>query len=279
MQPWRCSKGRCGPAKLTRLTSCSQKLPARPRDRGLLVSETQGAEKPNRDLIFSLVNAGPASHKGRSSKHTHLPMKVLLNLVALLLAPCLVQAQGLADQRAQAQQVAQSNGANNAASIAGQLAAAFGNQQNTEALIAKAKQMAEASPDQAKAIAAAAAVFAPSSAAQIARTIASIPAVQANAAAVAAAVAAVVPASAPAIAAAVAAAVPAQAAAIQTAVSQAVPSQASAIANALAPGAGGSTGSGFPGNTQTTTQNPANFSRGQGQASPTPTATPVSPSQ
>lgn len=205
-------------------------------------------------------------------------MKVLFIVISVLTAPLQVFAQDLATQRAQAQQVASTNGASNAADIATQLAEAFGAQQNTEALISKAKSMAEANPAQAKAIAAAATVFSPSSAVEIARTIASIPAVQVNAAAVAAAVAAVVPASAPAIAGAVAAAVPAQTSAIQSAVVQAAPDQASAITQTLATGAGGSTGISLPGNTQTTTLNPANFSGGQGTPSPTPRPMTNSPS-
>ena len=199
-------------------------------------------------------------------------MKIIVILLALLLAPLSIHAQDLAAQQAQAAQVASSNGAENGAAIATQLAEAFGASGDTNSLITAAKQMAEANPAQAKAIAAAAAVFSPSSAAQIARTIASIPAVQSNAAAVAAAVAAVVPASAPAIASAVAGAVPSQTAAIQDAVAQAAPDQASAIASALAPGSGGNqSGTGLPGSTQFTTQNPANFSGGQATPTPTPT--------
>jgi hypothetical protein len=98
-------------------------------------------------------------------------MKIFIAALALIIAPQLVSAQRLAEQRSLAEQVAANNGAGNASNIAEQLAQAFGTQQNTEALIATAKQMAEASPGEAKAIAAAAAVFNPAAAARIAAEI------------------------------------------------------------------------------------------------------------
>lgn len=199
-------------------------------------------------------------------------MKALIILITFLIAPNFALAQDLAAQKAQAQQVAANNGTANPADIAAQLAEAFGSQQNAQALLTKAKQLASASPSEAKAIAAAAAVFNSAGAAEIAAELAKINPSQA--AAIAAAVAAVVPASAPAIAAAVAAAVPAQAAAIQTAVSQAVPGQASAIASALAGLFESSTTTGFPSTTQFTSQNPANLNAGETTPTPTPTPRP-----
>lgn len=186
-------------------------------------------------------------------------MKTILAVLALSIAPYLAHAQGLADQRAQAQQVAQSNGAADAANVAGQLASAFGNQQNAQALLTKAKQLATATPSEAKAIAAAAAVFNPAGAAEIAAGIAKM-----------------FPKQAAAIAAAVAAVVPSQSNAIRDAVVAAVPEETSAIESVFASGknvvaaevavAGAEpnqTTTGFGNNTQNTTQNPANFSGGQ----------------
>jgi hypothetical protein len=214
-------------------------------------------------------------------------MKIFLfAFVCMLLPAQALFAQDLAAQQAQAQQVASNNGAARPAEIASQLAEAFGAQKNTDALLAKAVQLTDANPSEAAAIAAAAAVFAPSSAPLIARTIAALSSVQSQsgggykstvedfdpAAQIAAAVAAVAPASAAAIAAAVAAAAPASTAAIQSAVSQAAPGQASAIAAALSPGASGNppAGVGLPSFNQFNSVNPANFSGGQATPTPTP---------
>lgn len=131
-------------------------------------------------------------------------------------------------------------------------------------------------------IAAAVAAVAPSAASQVAAAVAVI--VPNSAPQVAAAVAVVVPNSAPEVAAAVATAVPSQAASVQAAVVQAVPAQAQAVANAVAPGSGASTSTtSIPGNTQSTTQNPANFAGNPTPSptpapTPTPTPPPVSPS-
>ena len=63
---------------------------------------------------------------------------------------------------------------------------------------------------------------------------------------------------------AAAAVVPSQAAAISSAVAAAVPSEAGNVANAVSTSSGGNnTTTSFPGNTQNTTQNPANFNAGQ----------------
>jgi len=99
-------------------------------------------------------------------------MKLLLVLSAVLALPQLVLAQNLSEPMLNklsltAQQRAINNGAGNSAGdIAAQLTESFGTSQNTEALLAKAKQLAEANPAQAAAIAAAASVFAPGAAAR-----------------------------------------------------------------------------------------------------------------
>ena len=211
-------------------------------------------------------------------------MKIILIALAVAALPHFAFAQDLAAQRVQAQQVAAANGASRPAEIAAQLAEAYGAAQNTELLVAKARQLAEESPAEAPAIAAAATVFSPSSAVLIARTIAALPALQGRsdykgtvgdykgtvgdptdpAAMIAAAVAAVAPESAAAIAAAVSAVAPASAAAVAAAVSS------------LAPGSQGgttTTTARLPSGLQSTVINPANF-RG-GQATPTPTPTPA----
>lgn len=176
-------------------------------------------------------------------------MKTILAVFALSIAPYLVHAESLGDLQAHAEVIARRNGAvANAMDVAGQLALAFGNQQNAQALLTKAKQLATATPADAKAIAAAAAVFNPAGAAEIAAELAKIN-----------------PSQAAAIAAAVAAVAPAQSDAIKAAVKAAVPDQASAIDSVFATSAGSNqtTTTGFGNNTLNTTQNPANLNAGQ----------------
>ncbi len=142
--------------------------------------------------------------------------------------------QNLAQKTAQAEAVAAQNDApaDDAKTIAQTLAEAFGPDSDTSALLAAAQALTSARPDEASAIAAAAAVFAPDIAANIAAAVAS--AAPSQAAAVAAAVASVAPSQAAAVAAAVANAVPSQAAAVAGAVASAVPSEAAAVAGAVA---------------------------------------------
>lgn len=142
----------------------------------------------------------------------HLPpflaVTILIATLAFSFLPGPAFAQSLAEQIAQAEEVARRNDAaeTTARKIAQTLGQAFGPGQDSEALLAAARQMAEAAPAEAAAIAAAATVFVPSEAERIAAAIAAI--VPNSAAAVAAAVAQVAPAKAEAIAAAVIAAVP-----------------------------------------------------------------------
>lgn len=135
-------------------------------------------------------------------------LPLLLTSLLVFVWPLNASAQNLAEQINQAEEVARDNkaGTDSARTIAQTLGQAFGPGEDTEALLAKAQEMAAANPAEAAAIAAAATVFAPSEAARIAATVAA--AVPGAATAVAAAVAGVAPASADAIAAAVIAAVP-----------------------------------------------------------------------
>ena len=191
-------------------------------------------------------------------------MKTIIALLALFLAPQIVTAQSLPISLPEGVTIATATP-----------------QQVSDAVAAAIK----ANPSNAEGIATA-----------VAKAIAGLPNAKALATALATAVASNVPAAnvASVIAAASAAAaeagnaglastmagaaasvVPSQTAAISSAVSAAVPAEADSIANAVSSSTGGtSTTTSLPGNTQSTTQNPANFSGGQA----TPTPTPVSPS-
>lgn len=159
---------------------------------------------------------------------------LLLVVFSVVIMATSLPAQSLTQQIAEAEKVAIQNESpeDSAKSIAETLGEAFGPDSDSAALIARAEQLAQQKPDEAAAIAAAAAVFVPNLAPRIAAAIAS--AVPAAAPAIAAAVAGVAPAAAPAIAAAVASAVPATAPQVAAAVAGAVPDQAPAVAGAVA---------------------------------------------
>jgi hypothetical protein len=112
-----------------------------------------------------------------------------------------------------------------------ELANAFGNNGDTQTLLAAVFELSQANPDRAAAIAAAATALAPAISAQIAASAAS--AAPAQAAAVAATVATASPTQAAAVAAAVATATPGAAVQVAVSVSKAVPTAALQIAQSV----------------------------------------------
>jgi uncharacterized membrane protein YgcG len=144
------------------------------------------------------------------------PVAIFASLLLLLTLPQGVHAESLAEQKTEAASIALESPSvttqENADAIAESLGNAFGADEDTEALLAKVKELCEASPAKADAIAAAATAFVPT------------------------------PEFAAKVAAVAAKAAPAQAAAIATSVSRAVPSASTAIAAAIlkaVPGANG----------------------------------------
>jgi uncharacterized membrane protein YgcG len=194
----------------------------------------------------------------------------ILVLLIALISPS--PAQSLADQMAQAEEVAKDQDAADAASIAQTLGNAFGAGQDTNALLEAAQQLAASNPGDAAAISAAATVFIPTEAPRIAAAIASIvpgaaPAIAAAAASVA--TAAGVPNAATSVAAAVAQTVPSSAGAVADAVVAAVPDASPDAVNAAVTAAasdGGSGGGGTGGSTGSVPL-PSGFAGGGGGGS------------
>jgi hypothetical protein len=190
-------------------------------------------------------------------------MKALIAVLALLIAPQVVSAQALPISFPEGVTIANATPQQMADAVATAIQANPANAQAIAVAVASAIAGLPNATPLASALATAVAANVP--AAQVAGIIA---------AAASAASAAGNPGLASTMAGAAASAVPSQATAIANAVAAAVPSEAGSVANAVAPSSGGSTSTSFPGTTQNTTQNPANFSGGQA----TPTPTPVSPS-
>lgn len=215
----------------------------------------KSADRPS----LSLLEAAYDCITNILSKSTPTTMKIIIAALALLVAPQLASAQALPISFPQGVTIANATPQQLADAVS---AAITANPSNAQA-IATAVARAIAALPNAKSLAAALATAIASS----------VPANQV-ATVVAAAAAAASDAGnaglASTMAAAAASTVPSQAAAITSAVSASVPAEASSIASAVSSSAAGTTTTGFPMTTQTTTQNPANFSGGQATPTPTP---------
>jgi len=178
-------------------------------------------------------------------------MKIIITVLALLIAPQVVSAQALPISFPEGVTIANATPQQLADAVGAAIQANPGNAQAIATSVARAIAVLPNANALATALATAIASNVPP--AQVAAIIAAAAAAAADAGN--AGLASV-------MAAAAAAVVPGQATAIANAVAEAVPAEAANIANAVAPGAGSTTTS-FPTTTQNTTQNPANFSGGQ----------------